>query len=146
MHRFLITLTASLFFPLSLAAQNMFAITVDETHDDMTFAVESAILDMGLTIDFTSHTGEMLERTRMDVGSDVVLFDDATIFNFCSASVSRQVIEANLNNIVFCPYAVFVYTLPGNPDQTIVGHQVYPGASMTPANELLDEIVRSATQ
>ncbi len=133
-------------FPATLIAQDMFAITVDETHDDMTFAVESAILDMGLTIDFTSHIGEMLERTRSDVGSDIVLFEQATTFNFCSARVSRQVMEANINNVVFCPYAVFVYTLPGAPDQAIIGHQIYPGESMAPANALLDEIVLNATR
>lgn len=129
-----------------LAAQNMMTVTVPEALDDMEFAVESAIIDMGLTIDFTSHTGAMLERTREDVGSDVVLFGGATIYNFCSATISRQVIEADLANVAFCPYAVFIYTMPGNPDETIVGHQIYPGASMAPANALLDAIVASATQ
>jgi len=136
----------TLLFPASLLAQEIFSVTVDETHDDMTFAVESAILDMGLTIDFTSYSGAMLERTREAVGSDIVLFEDATIFNFCSAKVSRQVIEADINNFAFCPYTVFVYTLPDNPNQTVVGHRVYPGESMAPANAMLDEIVLDATQ
>ena len=129
-----------------LAAQNMMTVTVPETLDDMEFAVESAIIDMGLTIDFTSHTGEMLERTRADVGSEVVLFGGATIYNFCSAKISRQVMELDISNVAFCPYAVFVYTLPGNPDETIVGHRVYPGESMAAANAMLDAIVESATQ
>ena len=138
--------TALLFISTPLAAQNMTSVTVPEMLDDMEFAVESAILDMGLTIDFTSHSGEMLERTRMDVGSDVVLFTGATIYNFCSARVSRQVIEADINNITFCPYSIFLYSTPDNPDETIIGHQTYPGESMQPANDLLDEIIANATQ
>ena len=138
--------TALLFFATPLSAQNMTSVTVPEMLDDMEFAVESAILDMGLTIDFTSHSGDMLERTRMDVGSDVVLFTGATIYNFCSARVSRQVIEADINNITFCPYSIFLYSTPDNPDETIIGHQTYPGESMQPANDLLDEIIANATQ
>lgn len=129
-----------------LAAQNMTAIATPEAFDDMEFAVESAIIDMGLTIDFTSHSGDMLERTRKDVGSEVVLFTAATIYNFCSAKVSRQVIEADINNITFCPYSIFLYTTPDNPDITIIGHQKYPGESMQPANDLLDKIIANALQ
>ena len=136
---------ALLFAATPLAAQNMTSVTIPEPLDDMEFAVESAILDMGLTIDFTSHSGEMLERTRVDVGSDVVLFSGATIYNFCSARVSRQVIEADINNITFCPYSIFLYSTPDNPDETIIGHQTYPGETMQPANNLLDKIIANAT-
>ncbi len=138
--------TALLFLATPLAAQNLTAVTIPESLGDMEFAVESAILDMGLTIDFTSHSGDMLERTRVDVGSDVVLFEGATIFNFCSARVSRRVIEADINNIGFCPYSIFLYTTPANPDVTVIGHQTYPGESMQPANDLLDKIIANATQ
>jgi len=146
MTRHLPALFASLLIATPLAAQNLTAVTIPEALDDMEFAVESAILDMGLTIDFTSHSGEMLERTRVDVGSDVVLFTGATIYNFCSARVSRQVIEADINNITFCPYSIFLYSTPDKPDETIIGHQTYPGKTMQPANDLLDEIIANATQ
>ena len=128
------------------SAQDYTAITVDDTIDNVTFSLESAILDKGLTIDFTSHTGDMLERTREDVGSDKVLYTEATIFNFCSARVSRQVMEADIANIAFCPYAIYVYATPDNPDQTVIGHRILPGETMKPANDLLDEIVASAIE
>jgi len=128
-----------------LAAQNMTNVTIPESLDDMEFAVESAIIDMGLTIDFTSHSGAMLERTREDVGSDIVLFTGATIYNFCSARVSREVIEADINNIIYCPYSIYLYSTPDSPDETIIGHLTYPGESMQPANDLLDEIIANAT-
>lgn len=127
-------------------AQDFTAITIDDSIDNITFSLESAILDKGLTIDFTSHTGEMLERTREDVGSDVVLYSEATIFSFCSARVSRRVMEADITNIAFCPYAIYVYATPDNPEQTIIGHRIFPGDSMKPANDLLDEIIADAIE
>ena len=146
MLRPIFSLATAVLLATPLAAQNMTSRTVEESLDDMEFALESAILDMGLTIDFVSHSGEMLERTREDVGSDVVLFSGATIYNFCSATVSRQVIEADINNIIYCPYSIFVYATPDNPDVSIIGHQLYPGDTMKPANDLLDTIIENATQ
>src|SRR6056297_2425511 len=63
--------------------------TVPEPFEDVVFGVENAIIGQGLVIDSTSHVGAMLERTRGDVGSDVVLYDAADVFSFCSAAVSR---------------------------------------------------------
>lgn len=144
MKRPILALFAVFYFATPLAAQNMTSQTVPEPLGDIEFALENAILDMGLAIDFISYSGAMLERTRVDVGSDVVLFTGATIYNFCSATVSRQVIEADLNNIIYCPYSIFAYSTPDRPDETIIGHQLYPGASMQPANDLLDQIIASA--
>ncbi len=127
-------------------AQDYTAITVDDTFDNVAFSLESAIIDKGLTIDFTSFTGDMLERTRADVGSDIVLYTNATIFNFCSAKVSRQVMEADIANIAYCPYAIFIYSTPDNPDQTVIGHRNFPGESMKPANDLLNEIIAVAIE
>ena len=143
--RYLLT-TAILLLASPLAAQNMTTVTIEESFDDMEFAIESAILDMGLAIDFVSHSGDMLERTRVDVGSDVVLFTNASIFNFCSATVSRQVMEAEITNMMFCPYSIFLYELPANPGEIVIGHQTYPGDSMVPANALLDEIIANAVE
>ena len=85
---------------------------VEDTFDNVAFAVESAIIGAGLVIDHVSHTGEMLERTRADVGSDKVLFTQADVFTFCSSIVSRQVMEADLSNVQHCPYGIFVYETP----------------------------------
>ena len=84
----------SLSLGTAAAAQDFKTYTTTDTFDDVAFAVESAILSKGLVIDHIAHTGEMLERTRTDVGSDKVLFLAADVFEFCSASVSRQVMEA----------------------------------------------------
>lgn len=116
---------------------------VEDSFDNVTFAVESAIVGAGLVIDHVSHTGDMLERTRADVGSDKVLFTRADIFSFCSSTVSRAVMETDLTNIQNCPYNIFVYETPQAPGTIIVGHRAYDG-SMAPVDGLLRGIVTEA--
>lgn len=113
----------------------------DGSFEDATFSVEDAIISKGLVIDHRSHTGDMLERTRADVGSDVVLFDGADIFLFCSATISRQVMEADPDNIVYCPYSIFVTDRNG---EVTIGFPDYPEGSMQPVEDLLTEIVEEA--
>lgn len=113
----------------------------DGGFEDATFAVENAIIGKGLVIDYTSHVGEMLNRTGEDVGSGTKLFDNADIFLFCSAVVSRQVMEADLMNISNCPYGIFVYEKDG---AVKIGYRDFPNASMDPVEDLLSEIVDEA--
>ncbi|WP_050522045.1 DUF302 domain-containing protein [Pseudorhodobacter wandonensis] len=117
--------------------------TTDEPFEDVSFAIESAILAKGLVIDHVSHTGDMLERTRADVGSDKVLFLGADVYEFCSATVSRQVMEADPLNFNYCPYAIRIYEQPETAGTVTVSHQTYTG-TMEPVNELLESIVSDA--
>lgn len=121
------------------------AITFDYegTFEDAAFAVEDAIVSKGLVIDYRSHTGEMLERTKGDVGSDVTLFDAADVFLFCSAVVSRQVMEADPMNIVHCPYSIFVADQAG---KVTIGFRDYPDGPMQAVEDLLTEIVEEAVR
>jgi uncharacterized protein (DUF302 family) len=92
----------------------------DGAFDDATFSVESAILNAGLVIDYVSHTGEMLARTGADLGSEVTIFDAADVFLFCSAVVSRRVMEVDPMNIVHCPYSIFVADQQGGWSSGII--------------------------
>jgi len=112
--------------------------------DDATFAVESAVVGRGLQIEYTSHVGDMLERTREDVGSDVVLFDHANIYLFCSATLSRQAMEANWQNIAYCPYGVHVIQRPGE-DEVYIGYIHRDAAGMEPVNDFLAALIDEAT-
>jgi uncharacterized protein (DUF302 family) len=113
----------------------------DGSFEDATFAVATTIVGRGLVIDYVSHTGEMLSRTASDVGSDVTLFDAADVFLFCSAVVSRKVMEADPMNIAHCPYGIFVAEREG---EVMVGHRTYPQGPMQEVQALLDDIVREA--
>jgi uncharacterized protein (DUF302 family) len=113
----------------------------DGSFDDATFAVESAIVGKGLVIDSVSHVGDMLNRTGQDVGSEVTIFDNADIFLFCSAVISREVMEADPMNIEFCPYGIFVTDREG---QVMVGYRSYPDGPMQKVQALLNDIVAEA--
>lgn len=115
----------------------------DGDFEDATFAVESAIVGRGLVIDYVSHTGEMLNRTGADVGSTKELFNEADIFLFCSAALSRKVMEADPMNIAHCPYGIFVADQAG---QVMIGYRKYPDGEMQQVQTLLDEIVQEAME
>ncbi|MEM1428823.1 MAG: DUF302 domain-containing protein [Pseudomonadota bacterium] len=136
-----------LVLPLILAAaapamaEEAMVVPFDGSFDDATFAVESAIVSKGLVIDYVSHVGEMLNRTGADVGSEAELFTEADIFIFCSAVVSRQVMEADPMNIVHCPYGIFVAE---SSDGVVIGHRDYPDGAMQAVEDLLVDIVAEA--
>ncbi len=126
------------------AAEEPFMYVTDQSFDDVTFGLESAIIDAGLVVDHISHTGDMLERTRADVGSDVMLFEAADVYSFCSATVSRSVMEADPLNLMYCPYDIFVAVLADKPNETVIGFRPYPDGPMQEVHELLDGIARAA--
>ena len=113
----------------------------DGSFEDATFAVENAIVGRGLVVDYVSHVGEMLNRTAADVGSDVELFEAADVFLFCSAQISRRVMEADPLNIAHCPYGIFVADRNG---EVIIGHRTYPDGPMKEVQELLDGLTKDA--
>lgn len=143
MKTFLGAVALSLMSTAALAA-DMITYDTDESFDDVVFGLESAILDAGLVIDSVSHTGDMLERTREDVGSDTVLFLNADVFSFCSAKISREVMEDDPMNIVFCPYDIFVMVRPETPDVTTIGFRSFPDGAMKKVETLLDGIAKTA--
>ena len=139
---FLATALALLTTPLM--AQDVITYTTDESYDDVIFGLENAILDEGLVIDGLSHVGNMLERTRADLGSDITIFLHADVYSFCSAVLSRQVMEVNPLNVQFCPYDIFVMQRPESPNETTIGYRAYPEGEMKIIEALLDRITRSA--
>ena len=136
-------LFATALMSTAATAQEFKTYTTDEPFEDVAFAIESAILSKGLVIDNIAHTGDMLERTRADVGSDKVLFLAADVYEFCSAGISRQVMEADPDNFHFCPYAIRIDERPDTAGTVTVSHQTYSG-TMEPVNALLESIVAEA--
>jgi uncharacterized protein (DUF302 family) len=139
--RILVACLFLLSFVNTANADNTVLYKYDGSFDDATFAVEGAIVGKGLVIDYVSHVGEMLTRTGADVGSDIEIFKGADIFLFCSAVVSRKVMEADPLNIVHCPYSVFVIE---DGEGVRIGHRTYPDGPMKMVQELLHSIVDDA--
>ena len=137
------TLAALVLLASPALAEEPVLLPYDGSFDDASFAVESAIVDRGLVIDFVSHVGDMLNRTGADVGSGAKIFDEANIFLFCSAVVSREVMEADPTNIQHCPYGIFVTEKDGD---VMIGHKSYPEGPMQKVEALLRDIAKEASE
>ena len=117
----------------------------DGTFDDAIFELREAIVGRGLKVDYVSHVGDMLNRTKDDVGGTRDIFANAKIFVFCSAAISRRAMEADPLNIVHCPYTVFVAQMSGKDGKVLVGHPDFPDGAMDEAERLLQDIAREVT-
>ncbi|MGO4917245.1 DUF302 domain-containing protein [Pseudogemmobacter sp. W21_MBD1_M6] len=145
MNMFRMTVVAAALVATQATAEPFVGYESNDAFEDVVFALENAIVGKGLVIDSISHVGDMLERTRSDVGSDVVLFTKADVFSFCSAALSRKVMEADLANIQYCPYDIFVMQTPDKPDVVTVGYRPYPDGPMKEVEALIDSIAREAS-
>lgn len=117
--------------------------TYNGAYEDARLAVETAIVNHGLVIDYVSHVGDMLIRTNEDVGGSEHLFSEAEIFIFCSAIVSRQVMEIDPMNLAHCPYGIFVAERRG---KVMIGYRDYPEGPMDLVEDMLAEIVTEAAE
>lgn len=132
-------------------AQQVRAISGD--FDDVRERVVMALENRGLVLSYTARVGDMLERTGRDLGNDKAIYGKAEVLEFCSAAISRETMAADPRNIVFCPYAIAVYTLPQAPRKVYLAYRV-PAASGDAASvsalqkveKLLADVVSEATQ
>ena len=113
--------------------------------------LKNAITSRGLVVDLNSHIGAMLDRTGKDLGATKTVYGKAESLQFCSATVSRRMMEADPANIVFCPYIIVLYTLPQDPKTVYVGYRrplpvgtEASKASLKAVEELLDGIIKEA--
>ena len=91
----------------------------DQSYDDVMFGLENAILDFGLVISEHNHVGDMLERTKADLGATETIYAYADIFGFCSAPLSRAAMLEDPMNIRFCPYNIYMYQISeGSPSSS----------------------------
>ena len=120
--------------------------TFQEARDLLQFSIEG----QGLKITNTNNIATMLERTGKDLGATRQVYENAEQFEFCSATVSRRMMEADPHAIVMCPYSVAVYTIPG--DKAVYLAYRKPAATQNPAlkqaldemEKLLSEIIKDA--
>ena len=115
----------------------------DQSYDDVMFGLENAILDFGLVISEHNHVGDMLERTKADLGATETIYAYADVFGFCSAPLSRAAMLEDPMNIRFCPYNIFMYQI-SEDSPVIIGYDVYPEGALQDVQALLNYITRSA--
>lgn len=125
----------------------------EEVRDRVVMALENR----GLVLSYTARVGDMLDRTGRDLGNDQAIYGKAETLEFCSAAISRETMAADPRNIVFCPYAIAVYTLPQAPRTVYLAYRV-PLASGNKASvaalrkvekllaDVVNEVVNDAPQ
>ena len=127
--------------------------TAKGSYDDVKFELNNAIVGRGLVIDQTGNLGAMLARTGADVGSTKPIYKNAEYMSFCSAKLSRDMMEADPLNIGLCPYVMFVFESAEKAGQVTVGYR-RPEARGSAASSkailaidtLLEQIAKDATK
>ena len=144
----------ALLYGISVAGAQAADVAIHSTKGsfaDVKERVVQAIENRGLVLNYTARIGAMLERTGKDIGAARQIYGDADMLEFCSARVSRDTMEADPRNIVFCPYSIAIYTLPGDRSTVYVAYR-RPGTfgsaqsiqSLRAVEKLLADIVRDA--
>jgi uncharacterized protein (DUF302 family) len=118
---------------------------------DVKARVLHAIEDRGLVLNYTARIGAMLERTGKDIGAARRIYGDAEMLEFCSARLSRDTVEADPRNIVYCPYSIAIYTLPKDENRVYVAYRRIEASgagksadSLGAVNKLVADIVAEA--
>ena len=121
------------------------------SYEDVRLDLENAIISEGVKIDYTGNIGRMLERTGADVGSNQPIYKNAEFFTFCSAKLSRAMMEADASNMAQCPYVVFIYQRAATVNEVTVGYRklVEKGRGakvLVEINTMLDRIAKARTK
>ncbi|WP_417410212.1 DUF302 domain-containing protein [Hoeflea sp.] len=127
------------------AGDDVKTIESDAAFADVASGIENAIVNRGFKVDYHGFIGDMLKRTASDVDAGKTLYKDAEFFTFCSAVVSRKVMEADIGDIAYCPYVVFAYETEEKPGTVTVGFRTLPeGGERDAVNALLTGIIEDA--
>lgn len=147
----LIAASAAFAAPLPAYAQGVKTYVKAGKLDDVKQDLADAIVNKGLKIDYTGKIGDMLDRTGADVGSSKPIYKGAEFVTFCSAKLSRAMMEADPLNIGSCPYVMFVYESVAKPGEIVVGYRqtIQQGneasrKTLAEIDKLLDAIAKEA--
>jgi uncharacterized protein (DUF302 family) len=148
----LLVVCAMLSLPLTAQAAESYTalFKAQGEFQDVRDMLQIAIEGKGLKITNTNQIAGMLDRTGKDIGETRKVYENAEQFEFCSATISRQMMEADPHSIVMCPYSGVVYTIPN--DKT--GYLAYrkPADTKNPSlkktlvelEKLLTDIIKDA--
>jgi len=148
----LLAVCAMFCLPLAALAAESYTVLfkAQGSYQDIRDNLQMAIEGKGLKITNTNHIADMLDRTGKDIGETRKVYENAEQFEFCSATVSRHMMEADPHAIVMCPYSVVVYTIPN--DKTVYLAYRKPAApknlalkkTLVELEKLLADIIKDA--
>lgn len=113
--------------------------TEDMSYDDVIFYLQESLTDHGLVLSNRNHVSSMLLRTSEAVGADTKIYEHADVLGFCSSELSYAAMNADIENIQFCPYNIYLYQAVGS-DEVVVGFRDFPD---TPELNAVEDLLRS---
>lgn len=148
------TLALSIAAVAPAAADDMRLFEKKGAFADVKSDLANAIVNRGLVNDYTGNIGGMLARTGADVGSTKPIYKSAEYMTFCSAKLSRAMMEADPTNMGFCPFVVFAYEPADKAGTVVVGYRVPASAKANDAtkkvlgevDKMLEAIAKEATK
>ncbi len=113
------------------------------SYEDVRVDLDYAITGQGIKVNGVSHISDMLNRTGKDIGRTRKVYDHAEAIQFCSATLSRNMMEADPLNIVFCPYIIFIYSLPGEKNTVYMGYRKPPHLNTQKSKKAVADVVKT---
>ncbi|ALE52949.1 hypothetical protein SP60_06925 [Candidatus Thioglobus autotrophicus] len=147
----LLLLITGIYFSNTTWANTVISTSVDNTYEDIRSNLIDGIEQRALNISKIYHASDMLNRTKDSISNAKEIYHQAEIIEFCSASISHQLVLANHLNISACPFKIALYTLSNNSKQT---HLVYTKlkpldqqseAPTIKANKLIQSLIENVT-
>ena len=115
--------------------------------------LEQAIIGRGLVVTSVSRVSDMLDRTGRDLGITGKVYIYAEVLEFCSATLSRRMMEADPLNIIFCPFGIAIFERADQPGRIYLAHRRLQGEGsgevsdiMKKIDALLDGIIQEALE
>ena len=134
-------------FCLAVHATQFESVQISESYEDVLENVKDTIIGRGMNISNVLSASEMLNRTGHDLGYDKNVFKHAQTVEFCSATLSHQLVSINPNNMVLCPFTISIYQLSEDTDKVYVTYRT-PEAGKESAEviEKVDQLIKSIVQ
>ncbi|MBF0265980.1 MAG: DUF302 domain-containing protein [Gammaproteobacteria bacterium] len=116
-NKFLFRLIIALFISGNVSAERQYVNTtiIEGEYHDVLSSVKEIIQGKGINIAHTLPAGDMLGRTGPAFNIKEKVYLNAETVEFCSAKISHQLVQANVENIVLCPFTISVYVLASDP-------------------------------
>lgn len=113
------------------------------SYDDVRVDLDYAITGLGIKVNGVSHIASMLERTGKDIGRTKKMYDHAEAIQFCSATLSRNMMEADPMNIAFCPYIIYIFSFPNEKNAVYIGYRKLPELSSVASKKAVAAIIKT---
>ena len=121
-------------------------VTTEAAFADVRFDLENAIIGRGLVVSDVAKVGEMLERTAADLGYAPSPYAAAEVVEFCSAPLTRAMVDADRADLVHCPYRIAVYALVDEPGTVYLAYPKPTAGGATPPREAVEALLRELVE